>query len=359
MDKIVIRGAREHNLRNIDVEIPRDSLTVITGLSGSGKSSPRVRHDLRRGAAALRRVAVGLRPAVPRADAEAGRRVDRGAVAGDLDRAEDDLEEPALHRRHRHRDLRLHAAAVGARRRAALARHRAADREPDGEPDGRPDARHAGGPPAAAAGAGRPRPQGRVQEGAGRPAEARLPAGQGGRRALRDRPGAGARQEAQARHRGGGRPAGGAAGDRRAAGREPGDGARAERRAGLRRGCRHRRADDVLGEVRLPGLRLHHRRDRAAAVLLQQPVRRLPGLRRPRHRDVLRPGAGGAGRPAVARGRRHRAVGQQHLAVLPADAAGAGRALRLRADDAVPRAAGDGPADAAVRLQGGCRLPLP
>jgi excinuclease ABC subunit A len=39
MDKIVIRGAREHNLRNIDVEIPRDKLTVITGLSGSGKSS--------------------------------------------------------------------------------------------------------------------------------------------------------------------------------------------------------------------------------------------------------------------------------------------------------------------------------
>jgi excinuclease ABC subunit A len=39
MDRIVVRGAREHNLRNIDVDIPRDSLTVITGLSGSGKSS--------------------------------------------------------------------------------------------------------------------------------------------------------------------------------------------------------------------------------------------------------------------------------------------------------------------------------
>ncbi|MEK7731769.1 MAG: excinuclease ABC subunit A, partial [Planctomycetota bacterium] len=39
MDKIVVRGAREHNLKNIDVEIPRGSLTVITGLSGSGKSS--------------------------------------------------------------------------------------------------------------------------------------------------------------------------------------------------------------------------------------------------------------------------------------------------------------------------------
>jgi len=36
---IVVRGAREHNLKGIDVEIPRDSLTVITGLSGSGKSS--------------------------------------------------------------------------------------------------------------------------------------------------------------------------------------------------------------------------------------------------------------------------------------------------------------------------------
>jgi excinuclease ABC subunit A len=38
-DKIVIRGAREHNLKNIDVEIPRDKLVVITGISGSGKSS--------------------------------------------------------------------------------------------------------------------------------------------------------------------------------------------------------------------------------------------------------------------------------------------------------------------------------
>ena len=38
-DKIVVRGAREHNLKNITVEIPRNQLTVITGLSGSGKSS--------------------------------------------------------------------------------------------------------------------------------------------------------------------------------------------------------------------------------------------------------------------------------------------------------------------------------
>ena len=39
IDKLVIQGARQHNLKNIDVEIPRNKLVVITGLSGSGKSS--------------------------------------------------------------------------------------------------------------------------------------------------------------------------------------------------------------------------------------------------------------------------------------------------------------------------------
>lgn len=39
IDKIVIKGAREHNLKNVDLELPRDKLIVMTGLSGSGKSS--------------------------------------------------------------------------------------------------------------------------------------------------------------------------------------------------------------------------------------------------------------------------------------------------------------------------------
>ena len=38
-DSIIIKGSRDHNLKNIDLEIPRESFTVITGLSGSGKSS--------------------------------------------------------------------------------------------------------------------------------------------------------------------------------------------------------------------------------------------------------------------------------------------------------------------------------
>ena len=38
-DKIIIRGARQHNLKNINIEIPKNQLIVITGLSGSGKST--------------------------------------------------------------------------------------------------------------------------------------------------------------------------------------------------------------------------------------------------------------------------------------------------------------------------------
>ena len=39
MEKLIVKGARQHNLKNIAVEIPRNKMVVITGLSGSGKSS--------------------------------------------------------------------------------------------------------------------------------------------------------------------------------------------------------------------------------------------------------------------------------------------------------------------------------
>ena len=81
---------------------------------------PGLRHHLRRGPAALRGVAVGVRAAVPGADGQAGRRLHRGPVAGGLDRPEVDQPQPALDGGHHHRGVRLPAAAVRAGRTAAL-----------------------------------------------------------------------------------------------------------------------------------------------------------------------------------------------------------------------------------------------
>ncbi len=68
---IAVQGARVHNLKNVSVDIPRDSLIVVTGLSGSGQIESGVRYDLRRGAAALHGVALQLREAFRRAGREA------------------------------------------------------------------------------------------------------------------------------------------------------------------------------------------------------------------------------------------------------------------------------------------------
>ena len=112
MQFIRIRGAREHNLKNIDVDMPRDSLVVITGLSGSGKSSLAFdtiyAEGQRRYVESLSAYARQFLELMQKPDVE----FDRGAVAGDLDRAEDDLAQPALDGRHGDRDLRLHAPAV-------------------------------------------------------------------------------------------------------------------------------------------------------------------------------------------------------------------------------------------------------
>ena len=61
---IRIRGAREHNLKGIDVDIPRDQLVVITGLSGSGKSTLAFDTVFAEGAAEVHGVAVDVRSAV-------------------------------------------------------------------------------------------------------------------------------------------------------------------------------------------------------------------------------------------------------------------------------------------------------
>ena len=126
MDFIRIRGARTHNLKNIDLDLPRDQLIVITGLSGSGKSSlafdTLYAEGQRRYVESLSAYARQFLQLMEKPDVDH----DRGPVAGDLDRAEGDLAQPALDRRHRHRDPRLPAPAVRARRHAALPRPRPA-----------------------------------------------------------------------------------------------------------------------------------------------------------------------------------------------------------------------------------------
>ncbi len=129
-----------------------------------GQIEPRVRHDLRRGPAPLRRVALRVRAPVPRADGEARRGLDRGAVAGDLDRPEDDVAQPALDGRDRHRDLRLPAPAVVADRQAPLLQLRRADRRPVPRADHRSGDDARGGRPLPGHGADRSRPQGRVRK---------------------------------------------------------------------------------------------------------------------------------------------------------------------------------------------------
>ena len=138
-DHIVIKGARENNLKNIDVEIPRDALVVMTGLSGSGKSSLAFDTIYAEGQRRYMESLVFLCAAVSRPDGQARRRLHRRLEPGHFHRPEDHQQKPAFDRRHGHGDLRLSASALGARRRAALPEVRQGDPPPDGRPDRRSD----------------------------------------------------------------------------------------------------------------------------------------------------------------------------------------------------------------------------
>ena len=203
---ISIRGAREHNLKNVDLDLPRDRLVVITGLSGSGKSSLAFDTVYAEG---QRRYVESL-SAYARQFLELMQKPDVDSIEG-LSPAIS-IEQKTTSRNPRStvgtvtEIYDYPAPAVRPGRRALLAGDRPADREPDRVADGRPHQddgrRHAALPD----GAHRARPQGRVPQGTAGAAEEGFPAGQGRRQALRDRRGAGARQEIQARHRRRGRP---------------------------------------------------------------------------------------------------------------------------------------------------------
>ena len=97
-DKIVIKGAREHNLKNIDLTLPREKFIVMTGLSGSGKSS--LAFDTI--------YADGQRRYVESLSSYARMflgRMDKPDVDGHFHRPEDHQPQPPLYRGHRDRDL--------------------------------------------------------------------------------------------------------------------------------------------------------------------------------------------------------------------------------------------------------------
>ena len=109
---IAVQGARVHNLKNISVEIPRDKLIVVTGLSGSGKSSLAFDTIYAEGQRRYMESLSSYREAVRRPGRQAGRRFRLRPVPGDLHRAEDDRQQPALDRRHHDRHRQLSEPAV-------------------------------------------------------------------------------------------------------------------------------------------------------------------------------------------------------------------------------------------------------
>ncbi len=190
---IVIRGAREHNLRNVNLDLPRNQLIVFTGVSGSGKSSlafdTLYAEGQRRYVESLSSYArqflgqlqkpdvdylAGLSPAISIQQKTAGT-------------------QSALDRRHHHRDSRLPARPVRPHRPGALSAVRPADHRPDARADSRSHPRAAGGHPLPRAGAGDPRPKGRIQGSVRGHAQARLRPGP------RRRPGRPADRRPQAR----------------------------------------------------------------------------------------------------------------------------------------------------------------
>ena len=209
-DRLIVRGAREHNLRDVSLDLPRDALIVFTGLSGSGKSSLAFDTIFAEG---QRRYVESLSAyaAVPRPDGQARRRLHRGSVAGRVDRPEVGLAQPPVHRGHHHRGLRLPPVALCPGRAPALPGVRPANRPTDTPADRRPDPRVPRRHPVPGAGAGRPRPQRRIRRALPRAVGQGLRASAGRRAGGAAHRATDAEAVREAHHRGGRRPADGEA----------------------------------------------------------------------------------------------------------------------------------------------------
>ena len=348
-DRLVVRGAREHNLQDVSLDLPRDRLIVFTGLSGSGKSSLAFDTIYAEGPAPLRGVAVRLRPSIPRADGQARRRLHRGALAGHLHRPEVGVAESALDRGHGDRGLRLPPAALRPHRQAPLPQLRPAGGPPEPPADRRPDPGHGRGHPVHGPGPGGPGPQGRVRRPARRPGQAGVRPGPGGRghgragRPVRARPG----PLRAAHHRGGGRPPDPAQRHPPEADRVVGDGALAGRRGGRGGGGRRRRhrggGHHLQPAPGLHPLRPQLRGPLPAELLVQLPLRRLPGLYRSGYPVRGRPRAGGARSHQVVGRRGPRPVVGGPQRVLQPDDRRRGRPGRVLARRPVGEAAQGGP----------------
>ena len=130
-EKLIIRGAREHNLKDISLDLPRDSLIVFTGLSGSGKSSLAFdtifAEGQRRYVESLSAYARQFLGQMDKPDVDF---IEGLSPAVSIDQ-KSTSQEPPLDGRHHHRGLRLPPPALRARRPAALPGLRRPDRAAD------------------------------------------------------------------------------------------------------------------------------------------------------------------------------------------------------------------------------------
>ena len=336
-EELVVHGAREHNLKDIDVRLPRHSLICVTGLCGSGKSSLAFDTIYAEG---QRRYVESL-SAYARQFLQMMEKPDVDSIDGLSPAISIDQKTTSRNPRSTvgtvteiYDYLRLLYARIG---------------KPHCPVCGRPIAGQSqeaivdqilqlpAGHEVHRQRAGRPRPQGRVSRRLRGAPRRRVHAREGRRRAAPARGAADARQEVQAHDRGRRRPAGDEGGPAAASGAIGRDRSRARRRPGRRRRAR-RRGADLLRELRLSRARRRPAGARAAHLQLQLAARRLPALHRARRAAGDRPRPARARPDALDRRRRARALVARQLELLRVGHPGDRRPLRDR-----PRAAVAGP----------------